>query len=152
MTIRSALKWFSNTVSVNCLEPCLGLVPWPLLSSGGSAAETRGPAGLQHMHNHPGRERRASCLGPHQVSLPSASASGKSSQLLSAVSSTSHSSLSAVISTGCQGGYISDKMSRSFTPVNRNFSWIVFMPKIFHVVSKFFFFCLHSLLLGLIAI
>ncbi|GAB1285986.1 tRNA (cytosine(72)-C(5))-methyltransferase NSUN6 [Apodemus speciosus] len=42
-----------------------------------SAPEARGSAGLQHMHNNSGRKRRASCLGPQNIPLPSASTPGE---------------------------------------------------------------------------
>ena len=49
----------------------------PLLSSGSGAAQAGGRAGVQHVHCHPGRKRGTGCLGPRDVSQPSASAPGK---------------------------------------------------------------------------
>lgn len=56
---------------------------WAHVSAGGGAAEAWRRAGLQHVHCHAGRKRRAGGLGPRSLSLPPASAPGMSELVFS---------------------------------------------------------------------
>ena len=64
-------------IHFKCVLALMVPVVQPLLSSGSGAAQAGGRAGVQHVHCHPGRKRGTGCLGPRDVSQPSASAPGK---------------------------------------------------------------------------